>query len=188
MPQKSSPRTCPWGRICAAWTCSSSTTQLAAMLFGSPVHWSFHLEVQAMYQQIWINDNNCAFPADLPWNSIEVKCSNLLLLHPETLCTTEKATGPNRCVQTRKRHQTKLQRWNEGNELCRNAGKRTGKAVWLGTDTENIQAGDLGKFIQISSDYLLSVTKYEAPANAIEQKSTKQKSCFIQSPGITGLV
>lgn len=43
-------------------------------------------------------------------------------------------------------------------------------------------------FIQISSDYLLSVTKYEAPANAIEQKSTKQKSCFIQSPGITGLV
>ena len=33
-------------------------------------------------------------------------------------------------------------------------------------------------FIQISSDYLQSVTKYEAPANAIEQKSTKQKAAL----------
>lgn len=108
------------------------------------------------------------------------------------LCTTEKTTGPNRCAQTRERHQTKLParlQWqNEGNELCRNAGKRTGKVVWLGTDSENIQAEDSGKFIQISSDYLLSVTKYEAPANAIEQKSTKQKRCFIQSPGTSGFV
>lgn len=135
-----------------------------------------------------LNGNNCAFPGDIPWNSIEANCDNLLFLHPETLCTTEKATGPQRCAQTRERHQTKLQWWNEGNELCRNAGKRTGKAVWLGTDNENIQAEDSGKFIQISSDYLPSVTKYEAPANAIEQKSTKQKSCFIQSPGMSGFV
>lgn len=49
---------------------------------------------------------------------------------------------------TDKRPQTKLglQWWNEGNELCRNAGKRTGKAVWLGTDSENVQAEDSGKF------------------------------------------
>lgn len=81
-----------------------------------------------------------------------------------------------------------FQWWNEGNELCRNAGKRTGKTVWLGTDSENVRAEVSGKFIQISSDYLLSVTKDEAPANAIEQKSTKQKSCFTQSPGMTGFV
>lgn len=43
-------------------------------------------------------------------------------------------------------------------------------------------------FIQISSDYLLSVTKYEAPANAIEQKSTKQKATSSSVPGTTGSV
>lgn len=37
--------------------------------------------------------------------------------------------------------------------------------------------------IQISSDSLPSVTKDEAPANAIEQKSTEQRSASIQSPG-----
>lgn len=55
-----------------------------------------------------LSDNNSAFPSDILWNSIEANCGNLLFLHPETLCTTEKATGPNRCVQTRERHQTKL--------------------------------------------------------------------------------
>lgn len=43
-------------------------------------------------------------------------------------------------------------------------------------------------FIQISSDYLLSATKYEAPANAIEQKSTKQKATSSSVPGTTGSV
>lgn len=35
-----------------------------------------------------LNDNNYAFPSDIPWNSIEANCGNLLFLHPETLCTT----------------------------------------------------------------------------------------------------
>lgn len=42
--------------------------------------------------------------------------------------------------------------------------------------------------IQISSDYLPSVTKYEAPANAIEQKSTKQKVTLSRGQGTTGFV
>lgn len=52
------------------------------------------------------------------------------------------------CIAKRKTSNKTVgpQWWNEGNELCRNVGKRTGKAVWLGTDSENIQAEDSGKF------------------------------------------
>lgn len=42
-------------------------------------------------------------------------------------------------------------------------------------------------FIQINSDYLQPLSKYQAPANAIEQKSTKQKATSSSVQGTTGL-
>lgn len=67
----------------------------------------------------------------------------------------------------------------EGKELERHFGWEQRVRTFRQKSQEN--------FIQINSDYLQPLSKYQAPANAIEQKSTKQKATSSSVQGTTGL-
>lgn len=177
---------------CSTEVCSSSsTTQLAAMPFGFPAQKFSH----GSAGHALANLNLKTITVLLLVTCLEVYRGKPwrppLPAHRDSRYHSLKTTGLNRCVQARERHQTKLL-GPSGGMRAMNYAERQGKELerqfgWeqrVRTFRQKIQEN----FIQISSDYLPSVTKYEAPANAIEKKSTKQKATSSSVQGTTGFV
>lgn len=111
--------------------------------------------------------------------------------HQDSLCHHLSATGLHRSTQSGERHWPTLP-CPSGGIRAMNSAETSGKELerqfgWEQT-VRAFRQKSQENFIQISSDYLQSVTKYEAPANAIEQKSTKQKAALSGVQGTAGSV
>lgn len=183
--QRSCSGTCPQSRSCAACSSSSSSTmQLVAMLLGFPALKSFTRERRACARKSRLNKVCFTW-----WHLTEPERQTVVTSSshrprlpvpqpeshwPKQMCTDKRKTL-NKAVVPRW--------WNQGNELCRNGGKRTGKALWLGTESENIQAEESGKFYSDKFWLFAASEQVSGTCKCNRAKIYKAESNFIQCPG-----